>query len=112
MSDEEDETLAAGVREALRMVIDPELGENVVDLGLIYQASVGHDGTAQIEMTTTTRACPATGYLKDAVQSAAWIVTGIHNVEIRLTYEPPWTPEMMNADAKRRLGLVETGSNA
>jgi metal-sulfur cluster biosynthetic enzyme len=112
MSDEEDETLAAGVREALRMVIDPELGENVVDLGLIYQVSVGHDGTAQIEMTTTTRACPATGYLKDAVQTAAWIVPGIHHVDIRLTYEPSWTSEMMNANARRRLGLVETGSNA
>ncbi|TPN51486.1 metal-sulfur cluster assembly factor [Mesorhizobium sp. B1-1-7] len=112
MSDEEDETLTAGVREALRMVIDPELGENVVDLGLIYQVSVGHDGTAQIEMTTTTRACPATGYLKDAVQTAAWIVPGIHHVDIRLTYEPSWTSEMMNANARRRLGLVETGSNA
>ncbi|TPN35235.1 metal-sulfur cluster assembly factor [Mesorhizobium sp. B1-1-6] len=112
MTDRQDETRAAGVREALRMVIDPELGENVVDLGLIYQVSVGHDGTAHIEMTTTTRACPATGYLKDAVESAAWIVTGIHSVEILLTYEPPWTPEMMNAGAKSRLGLVETGSNA
>lgn len=112
MSDQEDETWAAGVRESLRVVIDPELGENVVDLGLIYQVSVGHDGTAYIEMTTTTRACPATGFLKEAVQAAAGIAPGIHNVEIRLTYEPPWTPKMMNVDAKRRLGLVETGSNA
>lgn len=111
MSSEEDETLAAGVRESLRMVIDPELGESVVDLGLIYHLSVGHDGTAHIEMTTTIRACPATGYLKDAVQSAAWIVPGIHWVDIRLTYEPPWAPSMMSADAKRRLGLVTTGSN-
>ncbi|TIS55551.1 metal-sulfur cluster assembly factor [Mesorhizobium sp.] len=112
MSDEEVETLAAEVRESLRMVIDPELGENVVDLGLIYQVLVEHDGTAQIEMTTTTRACPATGYLKDAVQSAAWIVPGIHSVEVRLTYEPLWTPKMMNAEARHRLGLVETGRNA
>lgn len=112
MSNQEVSTRAAGVPESVHVVIDSELGENVVDLGPIYQVSVGHDGSAYIEMTTTTRACPASGYLKDAVRSSAGVVPGIHNVEIRLTYEPPRTPEMMNADAKRRLGLVETGSNA
>ena len=106
---ERNQTLAANVRESLRMVIDPELGENVVDLGLIYRAEVEEGGVACIEMTTTTRACPATDYLKDAVQSAAWVVPGIHYVEVSLTYEPTWAPEMMNDVARRRLGLAETG---
>ncbi|MCA0008714.1 MULTISPECIES: metal-sulfur cluster assembly factor [unclassified Mesorhizobium] len=108
MNGAEGQALAVGIRESLRMVIDPELGENVVDLGLIYQVSVEQDGIAHIEMTTTARACPATGYLKDAVRSAAWIVPGIHWVDIRLTYDPPWAPDMMNTDAKCRLGLTAT----
>ncbi|MER8461808.1 metal-sulfur cluster assembly factor [Mesorhizobium sp. M1396] len=112
MIDKLDGPLTAGARASLRMVIDPELGENVVDLGLIYQISVAHDGVARVEMTTTTRACPAAGYLREAVQSAVRIVPGIQGVDVQLTYEPPWKPEMMNAEARRRLGLIDTGSDA
>ncbi|WP_407865576.1 metal-sulfur cluster assembly factor [Phyllobacterium phragmitis] len=99
--------LMEAVRDALRMVIDPELGENLVDLGLIYDIAVADDGGAYIEMTTTTRGCPATAYLRDAVHRAVWNVPGIHYVEVRLTYEPPWRPEMMNETAKRHLGVAE-----
>jgi metal-sulfur cluster biosynthetic enzyme len=98
-------SLAEAVREALRMVIDPELGENVVDLGLIYALAVA-DGVARIEMTTTTKGCPATSYLKQAVEAAAWDVPGIEFAEIALTYEPPWTPEMMSAAARLSLGMA------
>jgi metal-sulfur cluster biosynthetic enzyme len=93
------------VKQALGMVIDPELGENLVDLGLIYGISV-EDGVAHIEMTTTTRGCPATAYLTDAVRSAAWSVPGVHHVEVNLTYEPAWTPEMMNGAARASLHLA------
>ena len=109
--DEKDEIFTAGVRQSLRMVIDPELGENVVDLGLVYAVTV-KDGVVGIEMTTTTRGCPATAYLKDAVQSAAWILPGVHHVEVKLTYEPPWTPEMMNDEARTHLGFARTGTRA
>lgn len=94
--------LGDAVTEALRMVLDPELGENVVDLGLIYGIDIGDDGAAVIEMTTTTKGCPATAYLKEAVGSAAWAVPGIAYADVRLTYEPPWSPDMMSAAAKRR----------
>ncbi|RWM28579.1 metal-sulfur cluster assembly factor [Mesorhizobium sp.] len=104
MTYEEDEALTSAARESLRLVIDPELGENVVDLGLIYRLSVSQDGTAHIEMTTTTRACPAADFLKDAVLSAVSQLPEIRDVHVRLTYEPPWVPDMMNADASRRLG--------
>jgi metal-sulfur cluster biosynthetic enzyme len=100
------------VREAFRVVIDPELGESVVDLGLIYAVAVEDGGVARVEMTTTTRGCPATAYLKDAVQSAAWNVAGIRYVDVRLTYEPPWTPEMMNGTARRRLGMARARRHA
>lgn len=99
----EPDTLAAEVEEALRLVIDPELGENVVDLGLIYGIEV-EDGTARIRMTTTTRGCPAAAFLKEAAQSAAAAVPGIRDAEVALTYEPPWSPAMMSAAASEHLG--------
>jgi metal-sulfur cluster biosynthetic enzyme len=103
--DDKDSLFAAGIRQALHMVIDPELGENVVDLGLIYAIAV-EDGVVRIDMTTTTRGCPATNYLKEAVEAAAWALPGIDQVEVELTYEPPWTPELMNEDAKAHLGFA------
>jgi len=86
----------AEIRNALRGVIDPEVGLSVVDLGLIYGIRV-EDGIAVVRMTTTTRGCPATQYLIDAVRQRA-LDTGISDdVEVRLTYDPPWSPDMMAA---------------
>jgi metal-sulfur cluster biosynthetic enzyme len=84
------------VLQSLRMVIDPELGENLVDLGLIYRVDINDQGFAQIDMSTTTKGCPAAAYLRDAVHSAVEIVPGIEEVEVQLTYEPPWSPDMMS----------------
>lgn len=87
----------AEIRHALRGVIDPEIGLNVVDVGLIYDIRVGEDGIAVIDMTTTTRGCPATQYLLDAVRERA-LDTGVAaKVDVRLTYDPPWRAEMMQA---------------
>jgi metal-sulfur cluster biosynthetic enzyme len=85
----------AEIRHALRGVIDPEIGLSVVDVGLIYRIEVSDSGVATIEMTTTTRGCPATDYLVDAVRERA-LDTGVSvEVDVRLTYDPPWSPEMM-----------------
>lgn len=94
------ESLADEVRESIRTVIDPELGQNVVDLGLIYFVAVDEDATAHVVMTTTTRGCPAVGYLKEGVQRAASTVPGVNTAEVVVTYDPPWTPDMMSARAK------------
>lgn len=88
-----DEELAEQVREALKLVIDPELGQNVVDLGMIYDVSVTDGCVATISMTTTTRGCPATGFIRQAVEDRAWAVDGMEYVDVRLTYDPPWSPE-------------------
>jgi metal-sulfur cluster biosynthetic enzyme len=101
---EEKEALAAEVEQALGMVIDPEIGENVVDLGLIYAIAV-EDGVARVEMTTTTRGCPAAAFLKDAVQAAARAVPGIRHAQVNVTYEPAWSPAMMSEAARQSLGL-------
>jgi len=86
----------AEIRFALRGVIDPEIGLSVVDVGLIYDISID-GGTAVVTMTTTTRGCPATQFLVDAVRQRAMATAVASDVEVRLTYDPPWSPDMMQA---------------
>lgn len=95
------------VKEALRLVIDPELGYNIVDLGLVYAVLVNAGGVVNIVMTTTTRGCPATDYLKEGARDAAWGVPGVEFVDVTLTYEPPWSPQKMSAAAKDHLGIAD-----
>ncbi|KQY16692.1 aromatic ring hydroxylase [Rhizobium sp. Root73] len=93
--DEEKEALKATIRDALRMIVDPEIGGSLVDLGLIYDIAVEEGGIARITMTTTTRGCPASSFLTEAVEHCVSAVAGIEHAHVRLTYEPPWTPQMM-----------------
>ncbi|THK37860.1 metal-sulfur cluster assembly factor [Ensifer sp. MPMI2T] len=95
MSAPDTEDLVERVRGALRIVIDPELGSNVVDLGLIYDIDVLEGGVVRVTMTTTVKGCPAAAFLKEAVQHCVWYVPGVEYAEVRLTYEPPWTPDRM-----------------
>jgi metal-sulfur cluster biosynthetic enzyme len=97
------------VREALRQVIDPELGYNIVDLGLVYDVAVGDGGVATVVMTTTTPGCPATNYLKAGAGEAAAAVDGVEFADVKLTYEPRWTPEMMTEEAKDHFGISDGG---
>jgi metal-sulfur cluster biosynthetic enzyme len=108
MTAETAQDIAGQIKNALRCVIDPELGYNIVDLGLVYGVAIEADA-AHITMTTTTRGCPATSYLADGAQEAAGTVPAVESVEVELTYDPPWTPRMMSADAKRHLGIADGG---
>lgn len=103
MSTDVENNLADEVRNALRTVIDPELGFNIVDLGLIYSIDI-EGGVARITMTTTTRGCPATSFLKEGVRDSASLISGVEMADVTLTYDPPWTPEMMSDNAKEYLG--------
>jgi metal-sulfur cluster biosynthetic enzyme len=103
--EENDATATGQIREALRRVIDPELGYNIVDLGLVYDVTVEDGGVTIVTMTTTTPGCPATNYLKTGAGEAASSVDGVEFVDVRLTYEPRWTPDMMTSEAKAHLGI-------
>lgn len=103
------ELLAGKIRESLRRVIDPELGYNIVDLGLVYDVAVGDDGKVTITMTTTTQGCPATAYLSEGARACAASVEGAGKVEVRLTYEPKWSVEMMSDDAKGHFSIRRSG---
>ena len=94
------------VRHALKQVIDPELGYNIVDLGLVYDVAVEEGGGVHITMTTTTPGCPATDYLKSGAGEAASGIPGVAFVDVKLTYDPRWTPDMMTSSAKAHLGIA------
>lgn len=83
------------IRDSLRGVIDPEIGRNVVDMGLIYAIRQPEPGLIVIDMTTTTRGCPAAGFLVDAVRECVLDASLARSVEVSLTYDPPWSPDMM-----------------
>ena len=91
------------VREALRTVIDPELGINLGDLGLVYDVAVS-DGIAYVTLTTTTPACPIGAFLEDQVRFAILRLPGILGVEVEIVHEPRWSPALMSDDARRALG--------
>jgi len=99
------EDIGQQVTDVLHTVIDPELGYNIVDLGMVYEVVVAAGGIAHITMTTTTRGCPATSYLVDGARTAAASVPSVEAVEVELTYDPPWEPSMMSDDAKQYLEI-------
>ena len=92
------------VIEALRSVEDPELGMDIVDLGLLYEVEV-EDSTAKITYSLTSMGCPAGPLIAQDIDSAVRQVEGIEDVELELTFDPPWTPEKMSDDAKFILGF-------
>ncbi len=96
-----DQTLLPVVEEALRDVVDPELGINVVDLGLVYGVTVNEDRSAVIDMTLTSAACPLTDVIEDqAAQALEGIVT---DFRINWVWMPPWGPDKITDDGREQL---------
>lgn len=92
------------VRQALRTVEDPEAGMSVLDLGLVYGIALA-PGRVEVEMTMTSPACPAADYIVDEAAAAIRAVAPEGtDVEVRLVWEPPWTPERMSEEAQKRFG--------
>ena len=94
-------TTVADVEEALRDVIDPELGINVVDLGLIYGVVIDQTNTAIIDMTLTSAACPLTDVIED--QSATALDGIVDGFRINWVWMPPWGPEKITPDGREQM---------
>jgi metal-sulfur cluster biosynthetic enzyme len=92
------------VLEVLKHVVDPELGINIVDLGLVYDVDVSEDGSVHIEYTLTTMGCPIGPLIEHQMQSLLANVPGVSGVEAEMVLRPPWSPEMMSEEAKAALG--------
>ncbi|MGY3617209.1 metal-sulfur cluster assembly factor [Bradyrhizobium sp. USDA 10063] len=93
------------IRDALRVVIDPELGHNIVDLGFVYDIAVVEDAV-RITMTATTPGCPATGFLEEGVRSRVAQVPGVGSVDVEMTFDPPWTPARIAPAVRASLGFA------
>jgi metal-sulfur cluster biosynthetic enzyme len=97
--------LAAVVLETLKSVFDPELGINIVDLGLVYDVKVGPEGDVDIEYTLTTMGCPIGPLIEDQMRGVLANVEGVGEVRPEMVLRPPWSPEMMSDEAKAALGI-------
>ena len=93
------------VYDALKNVIDPELGLNIVDLGLVYDVQVDGDGGVDIQYSLTTMGCPIGPMIEDQMRSFLRGVPGVDEVRPEFVIRPPWTPEMMSDEAKAALGI-------
>jgi len=93
------------VREALKTVYDPEIGINIVDLGLIYDLDVQDTGLLEINMTLTSPGCPLSHVIGEQVREALDGMPGISDVKLNLVWTPSWNPTMMSEDAKMELGM-------
>ncbi|MBI5388656.1 MAG: metal-sulfur cluster assembly factor [Verrucomicrobia bacterium] len=92
------------VREALRTVDDPELGCNVIDLGLIYDIQID-GGLVGVKMTLTTAGCPMHESMIQGVKLALLKLEPVQDVEVELVWDPPWTADMMTPEGKAMLGI-------
>ena len=92
------------VLEALKSVIDPELGINIVDLGLVYEVEV-EGPNAKVLYSLTSMGCPAGPLIAQDMDRVTREVPGVEDVDLELTFDPPWTPDRMSDDAKFILGF-------
>lgn len=92
------------VFDAVKEIIDPEVGINIVDMGLIYGVDI-EDETVNITMTLTSPGCPAGGQLINGTQHVTQQLEGVEEVNINVVWTPRWTPEMMTEEAKDELGI-------
>jgi metal-sulfur cluster biosynthetic enzyme len=92
------------VVDALRQVEDPELGMDIVDLGLMYDVEL-ENGKVKVVHTLTSMGCPVGPMIQEQIAEVVRGLPGVDDVEVELTWDPPWTPEKMSEDAKFILGF-------
>ncbi len=96
----------AKIIEVIKTIFDPEIPVNVYDLGLIYEIDVDDDGKARIVMTLTSPNCPVAESLPEEVHDKVAAIDGITHVDLNLTFDPPWTKDMLSEEALLELGLL------
>lgn len=92
-------------REALKAVIDPEIYQNIVDLGLVYDIAVSPENAVQVTMTYTTPMCPMGPQIKANVEKVL-LASGASAAQVEIVFHPPWTPYRMTTELQRELGIL------
>ena len=92
--------------EKICQIYDPEVPVNIYELGLIYDIQVSDEGDVEIKMTLTSPNCPVAETLPVEVEEKVKIVEEVRNVKVNITFDPPWTKDMMSEEAKLELGML------
>lgn len=100
-----DEDLKESIMGALEMVVDPELGVDIVNLGLVYDVDLNEEGLATVTMTLTSMGCPLAGTIVDQVKLALSDLPEVKDTEVNIVFNPPWSKDMMSRYAKIALGV-------
>ncbi|MCT4587919.1 MAG: iron-sulfur cluster assembly protein [Carboxylicivirga sp.] len=90
----------------IKTIFDPEIPVNIYDLGLIYEIDVDENGKARVVMTLTSPNCPVAESLPEEVHDKVAAIDGITSVDLNLTFDPPWTKDMLSEEALLELGLL------
>lgn len=98
--------LEGEVIKVIKTIFDPEIPVNIYDLGLIYEIDVNEEGKARIVMTLTSPNCPVAESLPEEVHEKVATIAGITSVDLILTFDPPWTKDMLSEEALLELGLL------
>ncbi|NIG54607.1 DUF59 domain-containing protein [Chitinophaga sp. Cy-1792] len=99
-------TLREQIEAQLRTVYDPEIPVNIWELGLVYAIKIKEDFSVGVDMTLTAPGCPVAGDIIREVEEKVRGVEGVTDVHVHLTFDPPWTKEMMSEEAKLELGFL------
>ncbi len=91
---------------SFKTVYDPEIPVDIYELGLIYKVDIDDDRKVDIEMTLTAPGCPVAGEMPGWVENAARTVEGVTDVEVQLTFDPPWDPSRMSDEARLALNML------
>ena len=102
----EEENIKKEIISLLQEVYDPEIPINVYDLGLIYEINIKENGLVHILMSLTSPTCPTADYIKSMIEEATMQAQGVNEVEVELTFDPPWTPDRVSEESKEELGLT------
>lgn len=89
---------------ALKTVYDPEIPSDIYELGLVYKIDIEDDRQVRIDMTLTAPGCPVAGEMPGWVENAVSAVEGVSGVDVRMTFDPPWTPDRMSEEARVAVG--------
>jgi FeS assembly SUF system protein len=100
------EALRTRIIETLRGIYDPEIPVNIYDLGLIYGLEINDEAEVKVSMTLTAPGCPVAQTFPGMVEATVMAVDGVKDAKVELTWEPPWTREMMSEVAQIQLGMI------
>ncbi|RKX52421.1 MAG: aromatic ring hydroxylase [Thermotoga sp.] len=93
------------VYEKLNSVVDPEIGIDIVSLGLVYDVKVDDNNDISVKMTMTVPGCPLAGMIVADAQNVLEEMKGVSEVKVELVWDPPWSPDMIKPDIKKKLGI-------